>query len=552
MYDKKLKRWIASEPIIHYQLSENKVTGEDSLYADYALADAELVSVTTGTKNVEAVYLMERTAKQDYAPACLAMAQMFEFGWAVAKNSKLSLMWYEKAANAGSAEAIEYIKRKKKDKRNKTITLCVSSAAIITIALLFVTGIFQLPISRELRLILPDGIELKNSQTVEQYAEIIREIQEIYDNNDMRNGKIETNRIILIYKGNKLNVSKFSVVAASTDGEMITLQFADHEETLRCYEHLKGLRNTEYISIDKYITANNTSTVGVPSVSATVSHSDISGYDYYSWGAIAMELDQYAAYLRSIIPNKHLTVAVIDTGIEPNYKTENRIVDGTNIIYGGNGKMDVDTHGTHVSGIILDCTQGLNIDVMPIGVFYKNAGASDTAICLGIKFAMEFNVKVINMSLGGPCTGDGLQEYYIKKAIEQGITVIVAAGNEHELIDSTGSCPAHIKQCITVGAVDENGSIASFSNYGDAVDVCAPGIGILSYVPNPYFLDYKDGTSMAAPHVAALASMISLEYDATPENIEYYIKVYSDSKGSDKRFYGEGMPLAGYFVEKTH
>ena len=57
---------------------------------------------------------------------------------------------------------------------------------------------------------------------------------------------------------------------------------------------------------------------------------------------------------------------------------------------------------------------------------------------------------------------------------------------------------------------------------------------------------------MATPHISALAAMISLEYDAAPEDIQRYIKAYSDGSRNDEQHYGKGMPLAGYFVENIN
>ena len=555
MYDKKRKCWITLEPVGRTDSPNGEVTAEDALYADYARADESLTKATAGTRNVEAVYLMEKTAKQGYAPACLAMAQMFEFGWAVAKSSKMAVNWYQKAAEAGSEEAKAYIERLKKAKRQKRVVCCVAAAAVVIVISLFAAGILRLPGDNRLRITLPKGIELETPSNTEQYAEIIIDMQKNYDTEEMRNGSVNTNRIMFVYFGNNLNLSKFDIVAAATDGELTILQFTNREEALRCYEYLEKLPDTVAIDLDQYVSMDETTAAdnSLTAVSGSVPtyHSDISGYDYYSWGAIAMEMDQYAAYLSKIASDKHITVAVVDSGIEPNAETEDRIVDGTHFVFKGNGKTDKNSHGTHVSGIILNCTQGLNVDVMSVGVFGEKDKTDIGLIINGFRYAAEeADVQVINMSLGGG--HNNLKDYYVKEAIDRGIVVVVSSGNTKIPIDIDyyGHCPAHITQAITVGAIDINGDIASFSNYGDSVDVCAPGYEVLSYVPAPNYFGYMDGTSMAAPHVAALAAMILLEYEnLTPAQVERCIKAYSNGCGNDKRYYGEGLPLAGNFVE---
>lgn len=552
MYDKNKKCWVASEPIIRTDIHDSDVTSDEALYAEYALADAGLVDAISGTKNIDSVYRMEKTAKQGYAPACLAMAQMFEFGWAVAKSSKMALMWYHKAAEAGSAEAKAYLEKKKREKRKKNIIGFVITAVVVISAVLIAFTIYRLPASGELRITLPDGVELETPSDLAHYAKIIIDMQEEYDTEEMRSGDADTNRITLVYVGNNLNLSKFDIAAAASDGELTVLQFTNRDEALRCYEYLQTLSGTVAIDFDQYTSVDETTasdnSLSTASGTVTVYHSDVSGYDYYSWGAMAMELDQYAAYLSRVVPNNHVTVAVLDTGIEPNAETEDRIVDGIHLHFGGNGKTDKDSHGTHVSGIILNCTQGLNVDVMPVGVLDENGDGSTLITSLGLRYAVNNKVQVINMSLGGPHSD--LKDYWVNEAINQGISVIVASGNEADLIDNYAYCPAHITQCITVGAMDISGDIGFFSNYGDAVDVCAPGCKVLSYLRAPDYFGWYSGTSQAAPHVAALAAMILLEYTyATPEQVERYIKTYSDGCGDDKQYYGEGMPLAGNFVE---
>ena len=101
-------------------------------------------------------------------------------------------------------------------------------------------------------------------------------------------------------------------------------------------------------------------------------------------------------------------------------------------------------------------------------------------------------------------------------ALQNGCVVVVAAGNDNDYTDS--HCPAHITGCITVSAVNRNKQRASFSNYGSAVDIAAPGMDITSAVPGGGTASLN-GTSMATPHVSAAAAMLlcddpSLSYSA--------------------------------------
>lgn len=117
-------------------------------------------------------------------------------------------------------------------------------------------------------------------------------------------------------------------------------------------------------------------------------------------------------------------------------------------------------------------------------------------------------IAVINMSLGG--SPSAATDAAVERAIAQGVTVVVAAGNEGE--DARNSSPARVANAITVGASDINDNLASFSNFGPAVDIIAPGVSIFSAgIANDRAGAFLDGTSMASPHVAGLAAVVLSE-----------------------------------------
>ena len=107
---------------------------------------------------------------------------------------------------------------------------------------------------------------------------------------------------------------------------------------------------------------------------------------------------------------------------------------------------------------------------------------------------------------------------------------------------------------IVVAAYDENHGIAWFSNYGSTVDVAAPGAEVYSqYYADEGRLVPLMGTSMAAPHVAALAALVKMIYpDATLAHVELYIKDYSRNTNQDAYdpgLYGAGAAGATAFIE---
>jgi len=199
-------------------------------------------------------------------------------------------------------------------------------------------------------------------------------------------------------------------------------------------------------------------------------------------------------------------------------------------------------HGTHIAGIINalgNNSLGVigvapNVKVQHVRVL-GHGGGSDSDIVSGIIWASGGSVwgvppnltpaRVINLSLGGEGVCDDSYQTAIDFAIARGTVVVVAAGNE--TVDASTMTPANCDGVITVAASDEDGEQAWFSNYGDVVDIAAPGEDIKSTmnkgdkgVSSPTYA-LKSGTSMAAPYVAGIvALMLSKNPSLTPADIE--------------------------------
>lgn len=182
-------------------------------------------------------------------------------------------------------------------------------------------------------------------------------------------------------------------------------------------------------------------------------------------------------------------------------------------------------HGSHVAGVIVG--QGIHMDlgmaprckIMAIRVLAtlqtdegpQGAGIVDN-INPAIKWAVDQGAKVINMSVGIRHLGGGLPHAdVIAYAIDQGVTVVAASGNDGT---PTKYYPGALPGVIAVGACDDQGNIASFSSYGATISVIAPGVQVLSsYSGQRYAV--ASGTSQAAPHVAgAIALLHSLAADS--------------------------------------
>jgi type VII secretion-associated serine protease mycosin len=244
-----------------------------------------------------------------------------------------------------------------------------------------------------------------------------------------------------------------------------------------------------------------------------------------------------------------VTVAVIDTGVAADHPDlAGQILPGADFIAGTEGpSTDPNGHGTHVAGIIAAATgngQGIagiapDARILPVRVLGANGSGylSDTAN--GIVYAADHGADVINLSLSS--TGE---EAAVTNAISyargKGVVVVAAAGNMRGS-GSPVSYPAADPGVIAVAATDSSDAIASYSNAGGYVDVAAPGSAILSTYPTGYRA--MNGTSMASPHVAALAALIrAADHALTPDQVEQAIESSAVDLGAPGRDddYGHG------------
>ncbi|TFH46148.1 MAG: hypothetical protein E4G94_03055 [ANME-2 cluster archaeon] len=222
-----------------------------------------------------------------------------------------------------------------------------------------------------------------------------------------------------------------------------------------------------------------------------------------------------------------ITIAILDTGVDAtHYELTDSVLLTKNFVGGSN--LDSDGHGTHVSGIVTsdgDFTYGgagntkgvaPGSDII-VGKVCGLFGCRESSIMKGIEWAVAEGADVISMSLAGgnyygsDCDGDPLAAK-VNWAVEQGVVTVVAAGNDGAGVSS----PACASGAIAVGAVDSNDVKASWSNYGSALDIVAPGVDIFStyscVAANNcgiyYNAAWMSGTSMATPHVAGVAALI--------------------------------------------
>ncbi len=270
-------------------------------------------------------------------------------------------------------------------------------------------------------------------------------------------------------------------------------------------------------------------------------------------------------------------VAVIDSGVDiyhPDLKdniwlnpkckgmTEEEMANedchGWNFLDGNSDVVDDIGHGTHVAGIIaavegngigIKGVAAKNVKIMPLKIlnskvksFVFEKKVITNVIADAIAYAVTNGASVINLSLGWPALIHTKKvRYAIDTAIKRNVAIIVAAGNNNKKLPVY---PCSYNEVICVGAMDNQGNIPEFSNFGGKVDLIAPGESILSTYPRnlesrtlriPGY-EIKKGSSQAAPFVSAIAALLkSQNKDMSFDEIKYRLFKGSTQREGNKK-----------------
>ncbi len=237
-------------------------------------------------------------------------------------------------------------------------------------------------------------------------------------------------------------------------------------------------------------------------------------------------------------------VAVLDTGIDHNHVALKNHVDtslGKNFTTDNAADtMDRRGHGTHVAGTI-GAYGGLSgvmqqVTLIPVKVLADGGTGPQFWGIKGIYHAVAKGADVINMSLGSVHYAETYKDA-CDYAVQQGVVVVAATGNDAR---NSISYPAKYSSVIAVGNLDVDKTRWWESNYGDGLDIMAPGRNVLSTTPNNKYARYT-GTSMATPHVAGIVGlMVAANPNITPNEVRQILRNTAENVGPAWE-YGYGL-----------
>ncbi len=214
---------------------------------------------------------------------------------------------------------------------------------------------------------------------------------------------------------------------------------------------------------------------------------------------------------------KAINVAILDTGIDgkhpdlaPNFRG------GASFIDDENSTDDFHGHGTHCAGTVAAAINGLGVvGVAPAASLYavkvlnRNGSGSYSSIIAGIDWSVnKKRMHVVSMSLGGSGDSNALKTM-CQSAFDAGVLLVAAAGNAGPPPAGSKSSvryPALYDSVIAVSAIGSDNTLASFSSRGPKIELCAPGVQILSTAPGGGY-QQMSGTSMACPHTSGVAAL---------------------------------------------
>ena len=380
--------------------------------------------------------------------------------------------------------------------------------------------------------------DLRTSEVTNNVAEASENSFSIKDNSTDSSSNTESGNIIVRLENNakSCDYEKLMQFVNEKDGQITNTISENHEIIALSVE----IPQAEMSSFMLEVNSDGLARFVEPNVKFKTQLTPNDPFWTAQWGPRKIEADWV---WNTTLGDPSVLVAVIDTGIDYNHPDlkANYVPLGYDWVNNDTDPMDDQGHGTHCAGIIAASinngigTAGIaRIHLMAEKALNANGSGYTSDLANAIIHATDQGADIISMSWGGYGTSKMLHEA-VKYAYSKGVLLIAAAGNE---ATSLKLYPAAYEEVIAVSATDEHDNPAYFSNYGDWVELAAPGVNILSTISETHDkrLDYPydslSGTSMACPHVAGVAALLKSQFPyATTEWLRLRMRCTADDLG---------------------
>ncbi len=213
---------------------------------------------------------------------------------------------------------------------------------------------------------------------------------------------------------------------------------------------------------------------------------------------------------KPLAPGEGVVVAVVDTAVQGDAAgIKDFLLPAVSVAGNATPPADALTHGTSMAETLVrtlaaapDAAAGSAVRILPVDVYGNNDSATSFEVALGIQAAINSGAPIVNLSLGGPDASPFVHSL-IQAGHDQGVVFLAAAGNEPV---TNPTFPAAYPEVVAVTALNRSGDIAAYANYGDFVDVGAPGTSYVTFWGQPYMVV---GTSPATASASAMAASIA-------------------------------------------
>lgn len=250
--------------------------------------------------------------------------------------------------------------------------------------------------------------------------------------------------------------------------------------------------------------------------------------DDQMWAYKRVGSDKAIEYLSNKSLN-NVTVAVLDTGVDYTHELFTDRITRTDLNFSNSGMendcMDSNGHGTSVAGIVALSTP-YNVKIEPYRIGEDNGDLLFSNLYCAFEYLLSKGISnhpnILNMSFSSNLTEHEIIDYYFEKLDEANYTIIASAGNENSFAKNW--IPACYNNILIVSSSNIDNKRSSFSNFGETVDVAAPGENVYTaLIGGGYITDFS-GTSASAPLTSGAAAIL-LSVDKNLSNTEVYAQI---------------------------